>query len=129
MMDMTRDPRVKQETFPVRLARLREGAGLSQRALAKACGWQNEAGEGSQSRIGNYELGLREPTLSEIAALAAQLNVSGAYLAFGLESGQALDDQLAAVAMEYGLSAEAVRIALTAVSSEFPAKRRKGGGR
>jgi transcriptional regulator with XRE-family HTH domain len=58
---------------------LRVQKGLSQKALAKLCGWD------SNSRIANYEgtgATKREPTLSDIKRIAAILNVSAAALAF-----------------------------------------------
>lgn len=58
---------------------LRMQQGLSQKALAKLCGWD------SNSRIANYEgtgKTTREPTLSDIKRLANILNVSPAALAF-----------------------------------------------
>jgi transcriptional regulator with XRE-family HTH domain len=58
---------------------LRMQRGLSQKALAKLCGWD------SNSRIANYEgtgKTVREPTLSDIKRLAKVLNVSPAALAF-----------------------------------------------
>lgn len=42
---------------------------MSQAQLAEACGWK------SQSRVGNYEVGTREPTLADIAAIASALGV------------------------------------------------------
>ena len=52
------------KTLGSRIAHYREKAGLSQAALAKACGWK------SQSRIGNYEKDAREPNLDDIAKIA-----------------------------------------------------------
>lgn len=52
---------------------------LSQKKLAKLCGWE------SNSRIANYEGSgktKREPTLSDIELIARNLNVSAAALAF-----------------------------------------------
>lgn len=42
---------------------------MSQAQLAEACGWK------SQSRVGNYEAGSREPMLADIAAIAKALGV------------------------------------------------------
>ena len=42
---------------------------MSQAQLADACGWK------SQSRVGNYEAGTREPTLADIASIASALGV------------------------------------------------------
>lgn len=57
------------ESLGQRIKRLRKRSGLSQAALAKACGW------GSQSRIGNYETDTREPTLGDIELIAKALGV------------------------------------------------------
>jgi len=45
----------------------REFLGMSQLALAMKCGWV------SQSRVGNYETGLREPNFCDIKKLARAL--------------------------------------------------------
>ncbi|SDI77125.1 Phage repressor protein C, contains Cro/C1-type HTH and peptisase s24 domains [Pseudomonas flavescens] len=65
------------ETLGKRIKHLRKGMGLSQQALAEACGWS------SQSRIGNYESDLREPSLADLLLLAPALGVSLAELAGG----------------------------------------------
>lgn len=57
------------ESLSQRIKRLRKAAGMSQAQLADACGWK------SQSRVGNYEAGTREPTLADIAAMAVALGV------------------------------------------------------
>ncbi|MFG0680446.1 XRE family transcriptional regulator [Pseudomonas sp. xss_4] len=57
------------ESLSQRIKRLRKATGMSQAQLADACGWK------SQSRVGNYEAGTREPTLADIAAMAAALGV------------------------------------------------------
>lgn len=71
------------KTLGSRIAHYRNLAGLSQGALAKACGWK------SQSRIGNYELNTREPTLADITLIAKALHVSTADLVLNHESGPA----------------------------------------
>lgn len=53
--------------FAEKLAKLRDGLGLTQTQLAANCGYSG------QSRIGNYEAGIRTPRLEEIPVLAAQL--------------------------------------------------------
>lgn len=58
------------ESLGERIKRLRKAAKMSQAQLAEACGWK------SQSRIGNYEAGTREPALADIAAIARVLRVS-----------------------------------------------------
>ncbi|SIR97908.1 XRE family transcriptional regulator [Pseudomonas putida] len=57
------------ESLSQRIKRLRKATGMSQAQLAEACGWK------SQSRVGNYEAGTREPTLADIAAMASALGV------------------------------------------------------
>lgn len=54
----------------VRLKKLRKAKGLSQQQLAHACGWE------SQSRIGNYERGTRQPNLQDLETLASALGVT-----------------------------------------------------
>ncbi|TBV01664.1 XRE family transcriptional regulator [Phytopseudomonas dryadis] len=63
------------ETLGQRIKRLRKHRSLSQQLLAEACGWS------SQSRIGNYESDLREPSLADLLLLAPALGVSIAELA------------------------------------------------
>lgn len=63
------------QTLGQRIKHLRKSRGLSQQALAEACGWS------SQSRIGNYESDLREPSLADLLLLAPALGVSIAELA------------------------------------------------
>ncbi|MGI9213900.1 MAG: helix-turn-helix domain-containing protein [Methylococcaceae bacterium] len=46
----------------------RELLGMSQTALALECGWQ------SQSRIGNYEMDLREPSFGDLRKIAKALH-------------------------------------------------------
>lgn len=75
------------EPWYLRLKRAREQQGLSQKELAKLCGWLDKAGEGAQSRISNYENGTREPTLSDIAALASHVKVHPTELAYGRRHG------------------------------------------
>ena len=62
-----------------RLKTLREKAGLSQAALAEKCGWA------SQSRVGNYEKGVRKIGADDAAILATALMVHPAEILFGLE--------------------------------------------
>lgn len=51
-----------------RIKRARKNAGKSQAQLAEACGW-------SQSRVGNYEAGTREPSFADIELMAKALRV------------------------------------------------------
>lgn len=53
-----------------RIKQLRKALGMSQQALAYACGWD------SQSRIGNYEKGTRQPNLQDLETMAGALGVS-----------------------------------------------------
>ena len=50
----------------------RKAVNLSQVALAEACGWK------SQSRISNYENGIREPGLQECRIIVTALRNHGA---------------------------------------------------
>lgn len=70
-----------QEIIGERLKSLRENADLSQGQLAKICGW------GSQSRIGNYELGNRKISAEDALVLASVLKTSPSFILFGDESG------------------------------------------
>lgn len=70
-----------QEVIGERLKGLREAAGLSQAQLAKLCEW------GSQSRIGNYELGNRKISAEDALVLAGVLGVSPSVILFGDHSG------------------------------------------
>ena len=62
-----------------RLKTLREKTWLSQAALAEKCGWA------SQSRVGNYEKGVRKINADDAAILAAALGAHPAEILFGLE--------------------------------------------
>lgn len=57
-------------TLGSRIKHFRSKKDLSQRALAKACGWD------SQSRVGNYEVDTREPTIGDIKLMAKHLDVT-----------------------------------------------------
>ena len=50
---------------------IRERAGLTQAALRRALGW-------NQSRLANYESGLRSPGLTEARLIVSALNTLGA---------------------------------------------------
>lgn len=65
------------KTLGARIAHFRKLAGLSQAELAKLCDWK------SQSRIGNYEKNLREPTLADLERIASALQVSVSQLSYG----------------------------------------------
>lgn len=64
-------------TLGTRISHFRKLAGFSQGELAKLCGWK------SQSRVGNYEKNLREPTLADLELIASALQVSVAQLTYG----------------------------------------------
>lgn len=51
----------------------REKAGLTQSQLAERCGWS-----GKQSRISNYEIGLRTPSIAECRIIVAAIRSAGA---------------------------------------------------
>lgn len=74
------------ESLAQRIKRLRKAVGLSQAELAEACGWK------SQSRVGNYEAGTREPTLADIAMIAEALEVKESDLLIGLAPGSVSGD-------------------------------------
>ena len=57
-------------TLGSRIKKYRLAQGISQKALAMACGW------GSQSRIGNYESDAREPSLDDVRTTAAALRIA-----------------------------------------------------
>nr|WP_286208539.1 XRE family transcriptional regulator [Pseudomonas koreensis] len=57
-------------TLGARIKKYRLALGMSQKALAMACGW------GSQSRIGNYESDAREPTLDDVRTIADALRIA-----------------------------------------------------
>lgn len=65
-----------------RLKTLREKAGLSQAALAEKCGWA------SQSRVGNYEKGVRKIGADDASVLASALGVHPSEILFGASSSQ-----------------------------------------
>lgn len=98
--------------FPENLKRYRKAAKLTQEQLALACGWSG------QSRISNYESGLREPTLIEVASLAEALGVDAADLLAASDRAMArqmgwADIQGYAQAVGLGKGAEAQEYAET----------------
>lgn len=83
------------ESLGQRIKRLRKSAGISQAQLAEACGWK------SQSRVGNYEVGTREPTLADMAAMAKALRVDQSEILLTAKpaepgTGNVADEQAAA---------------------------------
>lgn len=67
-------------TLGIRIKKLRKANGMSQQELAFACGWE------SQSRIGNYERGTRQPNLQDLKKLSDALKVPLAELVAGATS-------------------------------------------
>jgi SOS-response transcriptional repressor LexA len=74
--DMTNEHLARGE----RLKALREKEGLSQAALAEKCGWA------SQSRVGNYEVGVRKISADDAVVLAQALRVRPELILFGSQS-------------------------------------------
>ncbi|MBC3436081.1 helix-turn-helix transcriptional regulator [Pseudomonas sp. BW16M2] len=66
-------------TLAQRIKQFRKAKHLTQQALAIACGWE------SQSRVGNYERGIREPNLADIERMATALGVTLGDLLEGTE--------------------------------------------
>lgn len=64
-------------TLGARIKKFRKATGMSQQELAFACGWE------SQSRIGNYERGTRQPNLQDLKKLSDALRVPFAELVAG----------------------------------------------
>ncbi|WLH08305.1 XRE family transcriptional regulator [Pseudomonas lurida] len=94
------------DTLGSRIQRLRKQKRLSQKKLAQACGWE------SQSRIGNYESGLRMPSIPDLQLLAPALGVSLSDLLDGIEGSQlmALQDTPAANTPQlWGTESSAIR--------------------
>jgi len=67
-----------------RIKSARESLGLSQQELSIRCGWD------SQSRIGNYEAGAREPSLQDLDRLAKALKKSISFFVETEEERQSL---------------------------------------
>lgn len=99
------------ESLAQRIKRLRKEAGLSQAQLAEACGWK------SQSRVGNYEAGTREPNLADIAAIAKALRIDEAQLLLSMPSPLSPE---AAPAQSLGSAADAVRAMLAKSGKNVP---------
>ncbi|MEY8823124.1 helix-turn-helix domain-containing protein [Klebsiella pneumoniae] len=74
------------EVVGERLKALRERKKLSQAQLSKLCGWA------TASRVGNYELGVRNIGIDDAVVLARVLDTTPSYLLFGdeLNKGQEL---------------------------------------
>lgn len=69
------------DTLGERLAWARKKKGLNQTEVAEACGWKGH------TRVSNYELGSEPENLDAIERLAAAVDVTPAWLAFGMEGG------------------------------------------
>lgn len=104
------------ESLGQRIKRLRKAAGISQAQLADACGWK------SQSRVGNYEVGTREPTLADIDAMAAALRIDKSELLIG---SSLLSDEGSAESEKPGSSAELVRQMLAKHGKNLPDETRR----
>ena len=63
-------------TIGERIKEARLAAGMSQEKLGEIIGWR-------QSRVGNYERGIREPRVDDLEKIARALNVSVLWLATG----------------------------------------------
>ena len=86
-------------TLGMHIKKLRKAKGMSQQELALACGWE------SQSRIGNYERGIREPNLQDLQKLSRALNTSFNELVAGHDrhSGNLLSDRKEVHLIDLGL--------------------------
>lgn len=86
-------------TLGMHIKKLRKAKGMSQQELAHACGWE------SQSRIGNYERGIREPNLQDLQKLSRALNTSFNELVAGQDrnSGNLLSDLKDVRLIDHGL--------------------------
>lgn len=69
-----------------RIKKQRDSLGLSQAELAKVCGWP------TASRLGNYELEVRKLSADDAEILARALNVTPAFLLFGDEAINVLNE-------------------------------------
>ncbi len=72
------DSELSKKTFAASLKALRRDMGITQSELADICGW-------SQSRIGNYEKAMREPSFDDVNALAKVFGVLPVHLLFGFD--------------------------------------------
>lgn len=104
------------ESLAQRIKRLRKEAGLSQAQLADACGWK------SQSRVGNYEAGTREPSLADISAIAKALRIDDAQLLLSTPPADLspLSFETAQTSVAPGSAADAVRAMLAKSGKNVP---------
>lgn len=104
------------ESLAQRIKRLRKEAGLSQAQLADACGWK------SQSRVGNYEAGTREPNLADISAIAKALRIDDAQLLLSTPPADLspLSFETAQTSVAPGSAADAVRAMLAKSGKNVP---------
>jgi len=77
------------EIIGERLRSLRERRNLSQAQLSKLCGWA------TASRVGNYEVGVRNIGVDDAVVLARVLDTTPSFILFGDEqsSGQELPEK------------------------------------
>jgi len=64
-----RDIYAPMKTLGSRIKHFRQAKGWSQAKLAEACGWA------SQSRVGNYEVDKREPSMDDLRLIAEKLGI------------------------------------------------------
>jgi phage repressor protein C with HTH and peptisase S24 domain len=81
------------ESIAQRIKRVREATKTSQAKVAAACGW-------SQSRIGNYEAGTREPSFADIEVIAKALGVDKSELLLDMRPVSTAAEQPEASAQE-----------------------------
>jgi transcriptional regulator with XRE-family HTH domain len=70
---MGRKPRQKPDRLAEKLARIREGLGLSQNEMIRRLGAEDTL---TQNRISDYELGVHEPSLITLLQYARAANVA-----------------------------------------------------
>ena len=75
------------DSIAQRIKRIRGVAGISQAKLAEACGW-------SQSRVGNYEAGTREPSFADIESMAKAMRVDKSVLLMDMRPESSNSDQI-----------------------------------
>lgn len=92
-----------------------KAAGVTQREIALACGWQGGGAKpGGQTRIANYKAGKREPVISDLIKLAHVLGTTATEIVARLE-GVDLEKQYGAILkagrQEFLVSVETARLA------------------
>lgn len=69
--------KIKSMDIGSKIKKARNSKGLSQAALAEACGW---GGDGKQGRISHYEKNRREPSLADLRTISTALNIKASSL-------------------------------------------------